>query len=291
MVSATWAVWLTAPAVPVEDPVIVKVACTGGFTGWPGPEHPARRTSMSIAATIPTRSRSRLVLGSKNNSIIAKSSGTTCRIETGGMRIEGGGSIIAVVVTVTCAVCAVTPSAAVTGVTTVQVVPLGAPVQVSATAWLNPPCGVMVTLKFSGAAAVTVSVAGAVTVKSHPVPVSGTVCGLPPALSVIVSVPVRAPSAVGANVTLIVQVFDPAVAGNVAGLIGQAPAPVLVAAKSPEAAIVLIVNGPNPVFVSVTVFAALVVVSICPPKARFAGASPTPGAVADPVPLRPTLND
>jgi len=58
-----------------------------------------------------------------------------------------------------------------------------------------------------------------------PVPVNGTVCGLPPALSVIVSVPARAPSTVGVNVTLIVQVFDPAVAGNVAGLIGHAVAP------------------------------------------------------------------
>ena len=38
-----------------------------------------------------------------------------------------------------------------------------------------------------------------------PVPVSGTVCGLPRALSVNVSAPVRAPSAVGVNVTLIVQ--------------------------------------------------------------------------------------
>jgi hypothetical protein len=45
------------------------------------------------------------------------------------------------------------------------------------------------------------------------------------------------------------------------------------------------------VFVSVTVFAALVVVSICPPNGRLVGASPTPGAVADPVPLRLTSND
>jgi hypothetical protein len=237
---------------------------------------------MSIAATIPTRRRSRLVLGSKNNSMIAKSNGTTCRIDTGGMRIEGGGSIIAVVVTVTCAVCAVTPSAAVTGVTTVQVVPVGAPVQVSATAWLNPPCGVMVALKCSGAAAVTVPVAGAVNVKSHPVPVSGTVCGLPPALSVIVRVPARAPSAVGANVTLMMQFAPPA---------RLAPQGLLETAKSPDATIEVIVNAPAPVFVSVTVFAALVVVNICPPKARFAGASPTPGAVADPVPLKLTLND
>jgi len=58
---------------------------------------------------------------------------------------------------------------------------------------------------------------------------------------------------------LIVQAFDPAVAGNVAGLIGHAVAPVLVAAKSPEAVIELIVRAEFPVLVSVTVIAALVV--------------------------------
>ncbi len=149
----------------------------------------------------------------------------------------------------------------------------------------------MVTSKLPVRPFFTVTVAGAVAVKSQPVPVNGTVCGLPPALSVTVSVPVRAPTAVGANVTLIVQVFDPAVAGNVAGLIGQAPAPVLVAAKSPEAAIELIVNALVPVLVRVTVFAALVVVSNWPPKLRLVGANPTPGATAVPVPVRFTSND
>src|SRR5260221_11474409 len=110
------------------------------------------------------------------------------------------------------------------------------------------------------------------------------VCGLPPALSVIVSVPARAPSTVGVNVTLIVQVFDPAVAGNVAGLIGHAVAPVLVSAKSPDAAIELIVSALVPVFVSVTVIAALVVFRTWLPNARVVGASPTPGAVV-PVPV------
>jgi chorismate mutase len=59
----------------------------------------------------------------------------TCRIDAGGVRNEGGGIIIAVLVTVTCAVCAVFPSAAVTGVTTVQVVlAVGAIAQASPTA-------------------------------------------------------------------------------------------------------------------------------------------------------------
>ena len=49
----------------------------------------------------------------------------------------------------------------------------------------------------------------------------GIDCGLPPALSVIVRVPACAPTAVGANFKLIMQVFDPAVAGSVAGLTGH----------------------------------------------------------------------
>src|SRR5207248_1749827 len=66
-----------------------------------------------------------------------------------------------------------------------------------------------------------------------PFPLSATVCGLPPALSVTDSVPVRAPEVVGVKVTLIEQL---APAAKVAGLVRQALAPVLVAAKSPEAA-------------------------------------------------------
>src|SRR5439155_1227873 len=83
-----------------------------------------------------------------------------------------------------------------------------------------------------------------------PFPLSVMICGLPPALSVSDSVPVRAPEDVGVKVTLMVQ-FAPA--GKVAGLVGQALAPVLVAAKSLEAANELIVKAAAPVFVSVTV--------------------------------------
>src|SRR2546429_695267 len=83
--------------------------------------------------------------------------------------------------------------------------------------------------------------------------------GPPRVLWVMVRVPGRPPATVGVNVTLIVQVFDPAVAGKVVGLIGQAVAPVLVSAKSPDAAMELIVSAAFPVFVSVTVCAALVV--------------------------------
>ena len=49
----------------------------------------------------------------------------------------------------------------------------------------------------------------AVMLKSVPVPESATVCGLPAALSVIVTIADRAPTAVGVKVIMIVQ-FAPA---------------------------------------------------------------------------------
>src|SRR5207253_7145061 len=79
---------------------------------------------------------------------------------------------------------------------------------------------------------------------------------------------------------LMVQ-FAPA--AKVAGLVGQALAPVLVAAKSPEAANELIVKAAVPVFVSVTVIGVLVVASGWLPKPRLVGANPTPGAVPFPL--------
>jgi hypothetical protein len=83
------------------------------------------------------------------------------------------------------------------------------------------------------------------------------------------------------------QVFDPAVAGKVAGAIGQADAPVLVSAKSLGGGIEMemIVRGPVPVLVSVTVCAALVVFSSWLPKLRLVGASPTAGVGFAPVPV------
>jgi hypothetical protein len=224
----------------------------------------------------------------RNISSIANRTGTTCRIETGGVGILVGGGISAVVASDTCAVCAVVPFAEATeaGVT-VQVERFGAPVQANATVPVNPFTGVMVTLKLSVLPAVTFCTAvGPVKPKSGtgavPVPVSGTVCGLLVALSVMVKVPVRGPVTVGVNVTLIVQVFDPAVAGKVAG---QADVPVLVSAKSPDAAMEMIVRGPVPVFVSVTVCAALIIFSSWLPKVRLVGASVTAGVGFAPVPV------
>ena len=87
-----------------------------------------------------------------------------------------------------------------------------------------------------------------------PVPVRLIARGLPVALSVMVSTPLRAPNAVGLNVTSIVQ-FEPA-----------ATAPPLVQvppdlAKLPVAAMVVMLRDALPVLLSVTVCAALAVLS------------------------------
>src|SRR5207302_960993 len=196
-----------------------------------------------------------------------------------------GGITNALVVMDTCACWGVAPSVAATEAgDTVQVEPMSAPAHARPTGDLNPPIGVMVTVNVRVFPAFTFSVAaGPVNPKSGaavPFPLSVMICGLPPALSVTDSVPVRAPEAVGVKVTLMVQ-FAPA--AKVAGLVGQALAPVLVAAKSPEAANELIVKAAVPVFVSVTVIGVLVVASGWLPKPRLVGANPTPGAVPFPL--------
>src|SRR5947199_261202 len=91
-----------------------------------------------------------------------------------------------------------------------------------------------------------------------PFPLSATVCGLPPASSVTNLVPYTTLFRSGVKVTLIEQL---APAAKVAGLVGQALAPVLVAAKSPEAAKEVIVKAAVPELVRVTVTGALMVAS------------------------------
>lgn len=79
--------------------------------------------------------------------------------------------------------------------------------------------------------------------KSSPVPLSVTVCGLPVALSVIVSVPVLAPAAVGLKKTPMAQLAPGA----------RVLPQVLSEPKSPGlAATLLIVNGVAALFVTVT---------------------------------------
>jgi len=112
-----------------------------------------------------------------------------------------------------------------------------------------------------------------------PVPVSATLCGLPEALLATETNPVRAPSAVGLNVTLMVQ--EPPAAT-------VAPQE-LVCAKSPDAEMALRASGPVPVFDRVMIFVA----DDCPTsrlsKATASGASDTPEVSARPVPERATL--
>ena len=112
----------------------------------------------------------------------------------------------------------------------------------------------------------------AATEKSMPIPVSPAEWGLPGPSSVMVSVALRAPAAVGLKVTLKVQL---APAASVAGNAPQ----VFVWAKSPLVAMALIVSGALPLLVSVTVCAALVVPTFWLPKLRLAGDSVTAGAV------------
>ena len=122
---------------------------------------------------------------------------------------------------------------------------------------------------------------GGAKVKSCPVPIRLTVCGLPAALSVIVMVPVRFPPAVGLNVTAMAQ-FAPA-----ATLDPQ----VLVSAKSPalapEIAMLVTLSAAFPLFESVTICGAVVISNNSEVKVRLTGDRPTMGPV--PVPLRTTF--
>jgi hypothetical protein len=90
-------------------------------------------------------------------------------------------------------------------------------------------------------------------------------------------VPVRAPVAVGVNVTLIVQVM-PA---------GSDVPHVFVSAKSPELVIEAIFSTRLPLFFSVIVLAGeLVVVTSWLPKSKLVGITTATGAFAVPVPVR-----
>src|ERR1035441_8800100 len=89
-------------------------------------------------------------------------------------------------------------------------------------------------------------------VKSQPVPLKLTACGLPTALSVKVRLPVAAPAAVGEKVTATVQ--DPLAA---TGVEVEQVVPVVARPKGPVMTIALMVRLVLPLFVSVTVCALL----------------------------------
>src|SRR5579864_199650 len=113
-----------------------------------------------------------------------------------------------------------------------------------------------------------------------PVPVRAMVCGLPVALSETVIVPGWLPTAMGVNVTLMVQF---ALAAT------EAPQ-VFVCVYSELATILVMVNAAVPGLVSVTVCAALGVLTVWLPNARLVGDKLAAGPdAAVPVPVRLTV--
>jgi hypothetical protein len=115
-----------------------------------------------------------------------------------------------------------------------------------------------------------VSVAGDNPTATIPVPLVLIVCGLLVALSVMVTVPVAAPTTVGVNITAIMQVFPAA----------TELAQVLLCVKLPLAPMLVIDNFAVPVFVSVTFLTALVVPTTSLPKLKVVAESETVCAVA-----------
>ena len=132
------------------------------------------------------------------------------------------------------------------------------------------PAGALVTVPVPVPASVMVNVGFAAAV---PVPVNPTFCGLVTALSVIVSVPLKAVAVVGVNVTLIVHVP--------AGAIGFA-VQVFVSANGALTTTLGTVRFPLPVLVTVMVCAALVVFTAWFPNGSVEGATITV-AVTPPV--------
>jgi hypothetical protein len=231
---------------------------------------PASTMKLIIAVAIPRRVRRRWALGSKNSSISARSSGIICRIDMGGFGVEGGGTISAVVVTVTVDVTGLAPTGVTEAGTGVHVesVSEDGSAQVSATAELNPPIGVTVMVYVAGEPSVTLWLAGATaSVKSGgmlvPVPFRVNVCGLVLSPSVNVSVAISAPAgADGLKVTLTVQ-------GVVVVMLGlQAAAGVAAKSAAFVPVTVALVNaiGAFVLFVSVIVFGPLVVPICTGPK-------------------------
>jgi hypothetical protein len=97
-------------------------------------------------------------------------------------------------------------------------------------------------------------VAESVTTGAKPVPLNAIDCGDPAALSVICTLPVRLPIAVGLNATLSVQLTP---AATVAPQVF--PVTIKSLALAPPVATEVMVKGPVPVFFKVTVWLAQVV--------------------------------
>jgi hypothetical protein len=130
-----------------------------------------------------------------------------------------------------------------------------------------------------------------ITCEVTPVPLNATICGLPVALSVILNVAFRAPFACGVNNTLIVQL---APAASVPVALQPALDEGSGTAKSPAFAPLIVkpvkFTAPVPLFITVTLKGALVVVSACEPNAKLLGVTVNVPPVAGvPVPVNVTV--
>jgi hypothetical protein len=130
-----------------------------------------------------------------------------------------------------------------------HVAPAGAPLHDIVTVCANPATDPTTIEYVAGcpAATVAVDVADAITVKSGPLPVSDTVCGLPVAPSATESVAVRVPTPLGLNVTLIRQ-LDAAASDVPQLLLCAKSAPFIPVSEIPE-----IATAAAAVFATVTV--------------------------------------
>jgi len=266
---------------PPEEGVIMMVEVLGA--GGP-PEQPATSTNISIAPAMPTRVRNRRTEGIMNSRAIASIMKITCRSKAnGGIFIDRGGTMKDEAVMEPIAVAPGARAAFVVGTEHELINVAG--VHVNDTAPVNPPtAGSPVTSTGNEPVApLATLMAAAETEKSQAIPFSETDCGLPLALSVIVSDPVTGPGAVpaaGANVTVTVQLAPmPKVAPHV-----------VVLPKLAEVLGGLVkFNTALPLLVSVTGgCGGLVVVSNWPAKARLETEIPRTGALPVPAPVNAT---
>lgn len=151
----------------------------------------------------------------------------------------------ATVVTFTANVVAEVPAVSGFG-ETVQMASKGAPLHVKLTLWLNPSSPAKPKVYDAVWPAATLAVVeepeAAASVKSSPIPLNFTLCGLFGALSAMLSVPVIGPAAVGSKVTEMVQL---------APALRDVPQ-VLVSEKAPSTAMLEIFSAMPPMLLNVT---------------------------------------
>ena len=140
----------------------------------------------------------------------------------------------------------------------------------SVTLWLFLRVNVFGRLVVPTVCAAYVALPGVNATGGMPVPESGTVCGLFGALSVIVMLPVRNPSCVGVNLTLIMQ-LAPAASVLPHGF------ELVTCAKSPLVAMLVMFSVAFPELVSVTFFPVEVVFTTVLPNISEVGTRVTAG--------------